>query len=545
MPEKEKLAPFVFRRPVLASFGITCLYFFMGWLFFTPFFQSNDDMVMNWITQGFGLVDKPSEFLMVVNVLLGLLLKNLNLLVPHVPWFGLGLFSVFFLSVWALLAAFFSRKRSPGAVTLMILLGTPLFFHCFAWPQYTVYCLLAAQAGVFLLANPVRPRPLAFGAAAFLLFMASLIRLEPALFTLLASSVFLFHSFKSDREEGINPNRWRIMAATALLILLCVGFDRFYVASHPGWKEAREYYDKRFSIDEIKVTGYESQKAAFQAVGWEPEDYQMFVKTFYAGPLFSLENLRKLDGLLKVDLGIKRDLMIELMKNEIVQFVLLAFGAGLALMWLGRARVWGPVSWVAALVILLVSFNKIVARIFWPQLLFADLMMLFLLPPAPLLTGKKNWQSVIPPALVLLMVWGAVRTIGGDVSSNRPGTEASWAIRDSFHALSPRKDQLYIIWGPSFPFAGFPLFQTDEDVRDFRFFWMSWMERTPYGDERLEQFHIHDFLKDTVDRPDIFWLFTDPGQALEAYYKKKTGMTVYRELVFHGYFDVYHLVSRK
>jgi hypothetical protein len=70
------------------------------------------------------------------------------------------------------------------------------------------------------------------------------------------------------------------------------------------------------------------------------------------------------------------------------------------------------------------------------------------------------------------------------------------------------------------------------------------MERTPYGDERLEQFHIHDFLKDTVDRPDVFWLFTDPSQTLEAYYKKRAGMKVYRELVFRGYFDVYRMTTK-
>lgn len=545
MPAKETLAPLIFRRPALASFGITCLAFFMGWLFFTPFFQSNDDMVMNWITQGFGLVDKPSEFLIVVNVILGLALKNLNLLCPQVPWFGLGLYSVFFLSVWALLAAFLSRERSHWAVMLMIVLGAPLFFHCFAWPQYTVYCLLATQAGIFLLANPIRPRPLAYGVAASLLLISSLIRLEPALFTMLAGAVFLFQNFRKEREAGTSLKRLWVLLTAAILILLCVGFDRFYVSSHTGWKEAREYYDKRFSIDEIKVTGYENQKAAFQAVGWEPEDYQMFVKTFYAGPLFSLENLQKLDGLLKVDFGIKLDLMGELFKNPIVQYVLLAFGIGVVFMVLGKIRAWGPVAWVVALVVLLVSFNKIVARIFWPQILIADLMMVFLLPPKPLITPNKNWRRIIPITLILLLGWGALRTIRGDVSSNRPGIEASWAIRDSLKALFPRKDQLYIIWGPSFPFAGFPLFQTDDHCRDFRFFWMSWIERTPYGDDRLAQFHIHDFLKDTVDRPDVFWLFTDPSQTLETYYKQKAGMTVSRELVFHGYFDVYHMVSRK
>ncbi len=202
MEEKESLLLFPFRRPFLASLGITCIYFFLGWLFFTPFFQTSDDMAMNWITRGIVLVDRPSEFLIVVNVLLGIILKNLNLILPHISWYGWGLYSFFFISVWALGAAFFSRERSPWAIYVFFAVGTPVFFHCYAWPQYTVYCFLAVQAGIFLLANPCRPRPIVLGLASFLIFGASLIRLEPSLFSIAASSFYLYQAFRQDRETG-------------------------------------------------------------------------------------------------------------------------------------------------------------------------------------------------------------------------------------------------------------------------------------------------------------------------------------------------------
>ena len=128
MEEKESLLLFPFRRPFLASLGITCIYFFLGWLFFTPFFQTSDDMAMNWITRGIVLVDRPSEFLIVVNVLLGIILKNLNLILPHISWYGWGLYSFFFISVWALGAAFFSRERSPWAIYVFSPSGHPFFF---------------------------------------------------------------------------------------------------------------------------------------------------------------------------------------------------------------------------------------------------------------------------------------------------------------------------------------------------------------------------------------------------------------------------------
>ena len=357
-------------------------------MFFIPFSQTGDDTVVNWITRGIGMVDKPSEFLLVVNIVLGILLKNLNLVFPRIPWFGLGLYSVFFFSVWALLAAFLSRERSPWAGFLFAVLGTPLFFHCYAWPQYTVYCLLAAQAGIFLLANPVRPYSFGFGLSAFLLVTASLIRLEPALFSLAAGAVYLLRSFRMEPETRINRNRLRVLSAVAILIVLCSGFNWFYASAHDGWKEAREYYDLRFSIGESKVSSYEHQAQAFQSVGWSPEDYRMFLSAFYALPTFNLENLKKLDGLLKVDFEVKRAVLSEMLKPTVVQFMLWSFGVCFVFGLMGKGKAWGSVSWVVLLVLFLVSYNKIVARVFWPQLLFADLLLVFLLPPGAFSPGK-------------------------------------------------------------------------------------------------------------------------------------------------------------
>ena len=135
MPDKESLLKTVFRRPLLASLGISCLYFFLGWLFFTPFFQSNDDMVMNWITRGFWVVDHPSEFLVVVNVFLGILLKNLNLAWPHVPWFGLGLFGVFFLWFGPFWHPFSQKNDPPGP-------------FCFIPPGNTAFLSLLCLASI-------------------------------------------------------------------------------------------------------------------------------------------------------------------------------------------------------------------------------------------------------------------------------------------------------------------------------------------------------------------------------------------------------------
>ncbi len=540
MFEKETNFNIAFRRPFFASFILTCLYFFLGWAFFTPFFQTNDDMVMNWITQGVGMVDHPSEFLILVNVLLGLLLKQLNLWLPQVPWYGLSLYALLFLSTWGLMAAFFSGARSSWGILLFFPVETPVFFHCYAWPQYTVYCFLIAQAGVFLFASPFRPHGIAFSLAGFLLVMASLIRLEPALFTLGIAAFFLIKVHRAEQDRLLEKNRIRAFCITAFFILSGVGFNHYYVSVHPGWAEAREYYDKRFSIGEIKVTNYDHQAEAFQAVGWSQVDYEAFVDGCYEGEPFSLDRLKKLDGLLHVDLGIKRKMMGVLFLNPLVQFLLVGLAVALGIGIKTKNPALLPVFWVLLLTAGLFTFNKIVARALWPQIFFVDLILAFWLPG-----GSLFFRRWIPVLLTSALGVCAFFTLREDYVNNRPGPLARRAITESLQALHPREDQLFIIWGSSFPFVGFPIFEPYDHSILFRFLWMWWLEKSPYGEKQLAQFHIQDFLKDTVDRPDIFWLMKDDSHTLEDYFMEKKGMKVARKLVFHGYFDVYQIRTLK
>ncbi len=327
--------------------------------------------------------------------------------------------------------------------------------------------------------------------------------------------------------------------------MLCVGFDRSYVSSHDGWKEAREYYDKRFSIGEVKITQFDRQEKAFRSVGWAPEDYQVFIKGFYENPSFSLENLKRLDDLLPADPGVKWDLIMGLSQNNVVQFLLVGLLVCVALNGIGGGGSWGPVVWALFLDILLLCLNKIVARVFWPQIFLSILILLFLLPAKGIPLAAPFDRRSLKLALVLLLFFFASRTLSADYLSNRPGPQVRQAILDSMKALSPRQDQLFIITGSSFPFSGFPIFESDDSMKDFRALWMWWFEKTPYGDERLAQFHIRDFLKDTVDRPDIFWLISDPPGPLEDYFAKRGRSQVVRKQVFHGYFDVFQLITKK
>jgi hypothetical protein len=155
---------------------------------------------------------------------------------------------------------------------------------------------------------------------------------------------------------------------------------------------------------------------------------------------------------------------------------------------------------------------------------------------------SRRW---IPTLFALALGVCTIGTLRQDYLNNRPGALARQAVQESFQTLCPRKDQLYIIWGSSFPFVGFPIFESKDNLKDFRFLWMWWLEKSPYGENLLTQFHIQDFLRDTIDRPDVFWLMNDDSHSLEDYFMEKKGMKVARKRVFHGYFDVYQMRTVK
>ena len=530
-------------HPPITAFGATFILFLAGACFWTPFFQTNDDVVMSWITRGIGLVDRPSEFLILVNVIVGIVLKNLYTLFPHVPWYALGLYGVFFLSVWGILTAFLSEPRTLGAILILAAVGVPVFFHCFAWPQYTVYCFLAAQAGLFLLAHPLRPRWFSLSLSGLLMFLAALIRLKAALFSVALGFFYLWTVQRGEKDPGAKKSRWATLALTALLILSAAGFDRIYCHLHPGWPEARRYYQKRFSITEIKWSGYQEQLQAFQSVGWSENDYHMFQEGFYYDGPFAFENLEKLDNLLSIDYGVKFILFKELLKNELVQFLFLGLLVCLAGAVGSGSKVLMQTGWILFLVALLFSINKIVARVLWPQLFFACLVLVFLLPTKPSTQKPKRWVGF--PGVFLAVILGLTgwRSLHDDYLDNRVGPQVHQLIGQTFKSLAPRKDQLFVIWGSSFPFVGFPAFETEDTLKDFRFIWMWWLEKTPYTQARLDQFRIHDFIADMVDNPKVFWLINDPSPCYENYLREHEGKTMHRKLVFHGYFDVYRLVS--
>src|SRR5690242_10208259 len=78
---------YLYQFPFLTSFLIVTALFGVGYHFFTPYFQENDDVFKLFFAKGVGTGLAPSEYLGHSNILAGLLLSVLYRWKTLIPWY--------------------------------------------------------------------------------------------------------------------------------------------------------------------------------------------------------------------------------------------------------------------------------------------------------------------------------------------------------------------------------------------------------------------------------------------------------------------------
>jgi hypothetical protein len=117
-----------------------------------PQFETNDDFTMMAIVSGTAFLDRPDEHMLFSHVFLGMLLKQLYLAVPNIPWYGIYQISVVFISLSIITWLVLGKSKRPItmiaiAFGALLLTGVrPLLLL-----QFTTTGALAACAGALLL----------------------------------------------------------------------------------------------------------------------------------------------------------------------------------------------------------------------------------------------------------------------------------------------------------------------------------------------------------------------------------------------------------
>jgi hypothetical protein len=118
-------------------------------------------------------------------------------------------------------------------------------------------------------------------------------------------------------------------------------------------------------------------------------------------------------------------------------------------------------------------------------------------------------------------------------------------LHAQIRALSPRPHQLYVIWGPCFPFEYLLPFESLSDLRAFRMFGLGCATNTPLMDAQLRQHDLPDLVTGLCGSADVLLIAQDHLlQPLETYIAEHRGVRVTARTAFKppdALFTVYQL----
>ncbi|HVZ81350.1 MAG TPA: hypothetical protein VHE12_11240 [bacterium] len=540
--------------PFLRPFALAAAFVGSCHFFWSPLFMVNDDWWSVFITQGSGFSIHPDEHLVFSNVLLGSVLKWLNMLVPALPWFTFLLLAALIhaLGCWGL--AIELGGQEPGRLFLYLLLLIQIGIYFFLKLNYSMIAGLEFQAGTLLFlrlfTDPAKtPRRATSWLGASCFAACLLLRWK----AFVAWSIFLFPLIAMGAWRARKDPRDRhLLGLTTLSLAAIFAFHYLYFHSDPEW---REFYRFTYRSAELVDWGTpidpRSAPSLFGAAGVTSNDLAMFKDWYFLDPAVTGPNgVEKLKPLFKHE---SIDLASAL--GPITRFPLArcALICVLALLALRRPKgtplILFQLLWIIAACLGFLYFLRLPDRMLYPSYFLAAALPLYfpsrwVQSPSRVVPTLYPWSR---PILTVILVLSALYSI----RQFRPFERFCTDHRDKLYAelerLAPTNDQLFIIWDSQFPFEdldpyrGFGPFR-----RSFHFFPFGNFETSPLALGTLVRFGIHRPLEDMVDRPDVFLICSpQEGEMYQTYMRERHHQEIYIERYFLSLpFNVYRIHSK-
>jgi hypothetical protein len=337
-------------------------------------FDVGDDPAMEMLSSGY-VTGHSSEYLIFMNVLIGLLLKSLYLLSPQVPWYPFLLMTVVIVSLAGCTLLLLQKDQSDRFCWLC-LFGAVFGSYFVTHLQFTSAAYLAGLFGMLIFSQ--RTSRVSMLTAVFMVTTASLIRFESFLLLLVTTAAAAWLLSQRRTHE-------KILFFVAVLFLAWAGktFDQAYYDRQPDWQAYREYNHYRGDLSATsKLSDSDANRPIYERVGWSENDYKMFnIHWLYEdAAAFSAEKLAYLDHHLPASRSAKSTFFTILLAISFAQapfllFLAILFGGGdkptrSFLVWVAIV---GPALFV---IIFLAVTSRLPARVFVPVLFEAALFLL-------------------------------------------------------------------------------------------------------------------------------------------------------------------------
>lgn len=464
----------------------------------------------------------------------------------HFPWYGSYLLLCHFFSL-SIISTILTMKHGLKAgivITVVIVFAVEIYTICNL--QFTTTAFMLAAAGGLLasawLESPGSYKSPYFGTAILLLVASSMVRFQMFCLSMVLIALALVPSLLFVPKKSDRIIRASVLFGFSLLLsyaLVCI--NNGYYAVDSGWKDFyRNCATNGLIRDYARPANTDQARKALRKVGWSDNDLRAqrdFLN--WDEKIFSAENTEYVATRLpafRSDLNAisvfqslitcLRDPLIWPLFPAIIFFLLLRRRD------LPLAYYSSVLFAAVATAALMIVFLKLPARIYTCIAEFLLLTFAFTIDASKLKVRKSDgnilgaWLGIVS-CLILSVPYLAL-------SANLPRIRSlkryNKELKQTLKTLQPREDQLYIVWGASFPYEAIkPLDDLTVLFENFNLLSLSCQNGTPLISEQLKRFQVKDPFEGLVRRNNEIFLIASPVypfDVLTNYYLEHYGINV-------------------
>ncbi|KAA0140535.1 hypothetical protein FYZ48_04455 [Gimesia chilikensis] len=546
------------------TLGITICLFALTFLLITPAYDQPDDPTMALVASGYGNVDGPDEHLIYSNVLIGLILKQLYLTAPLVPWYGGYLLLIQFLAHWILLYALLLSLRDYrcvlGYLLFYLVVGVYLLTHI----QFTTTAFLIGMAGLsvilvslFLDSKGSHCRWLKW-LGALCLIISSLIRFASLQMLVLASAplilVCVFHNFKV-----INLKPYLVPAVVAIIgISSCKFYDTHYYQQDEDWRNFMQYHAAAAQVSNNVLVPYtEETRKVFDDTGWSHADYLMIRDFNYLDPdTFSSANLKRFDKQKNATNLRKHPQVLQARVNafknlftnsvSVISLIAAIFFASLNQKncW-QRSIVKWLLMWSALIMLGLIIYKKLPERVFIPLTALPFYLSLLLNLPdlSSQIKNQKFKKHFVFRTGVLLLFLAATASAWGQVKRSDLMVMGNIRFKNDLKNLQESWPDKVFLAQCRFPVDLFLPLDNQSEIQGMKWLYLTGRQKSPLFQQKMKEYGIHSAYTELYETDRLYLIMLPRFIPLfESYLKQHYDVDLEFKNVYSGrHFQVYRV----
>lgn len=497
---------------------VTTLFFIFFFTFFTPIYETNDDVFFTLIANGY-YTKTPTPFfqmnsgLQTIHISIGYLLVFLYKVFPQLNWFSIILYALAFIGLYALLVPIFYRVKNR--LFLVISVSLLLLFVCrlFIFLSFTTIAAIGSAGGFFLflfLIQTNRQFSFYFIITIFLLIISQLVRQSSFFMIFILSLPLLFQVAVLNKKKIVTISLWVIFILFSILIVRHTNISAYKQV--PKWNKATTFmYPLATFLYGPETYKYSNNEDMYKSIGWSENDYNMLANFFYDdADIFSAKKLHTLVNTVQSSgvnvQGLKRLPLYFLIIIIAVFEYLFLFILLLVLSW-NSLKSCDKKSMLATATLVIIFTLYFLYRGYLPQrvmlsmLFFVSYLSVFLTSEV---TEYPRKQHAHRKFVFYIFILAFIVVHSMKLFELQIANKERIKIFRQIISILPKKDALTFIWGSSFPYQWQYVFSTNSEFKDIHILIGAWQQRSPLNDAIKKKFHIRNLYKSLSENGKLY-----------------------------------------